>query len=199
MKRIIVFIVCSFLVVGVHAQTAIQVLDKTAAIVGRRGGASAQFRISSAIYGSTSGSLAIKGRQFHARTPQAWVWFNGKTQWTYLKSTNEVNVSTPTQAKQLTMNPMTFINIYKTGFNSSISKSGGDYVIHLVAQNKQRSIQELQITVNSVSYIPSMVKMRQGRGWSTIHISNFKPINQANSTFVFHAKDFPTAEVIDLR
>ncbi len=30
--------------------------------------------------------------------PQAIVWYNGKTQWTYMKKTNEVNVSNPTQA-----------------------------------------------------------------------------------------------------
>lgn len=41
--------------------------------------------------------------------------------------------------------------------------------------------------------------MRQGTTWTTISISNFQSKNQPNSTFIFSAKDFPQAEVIDLR
>jgi hypothetical protein len=68
----------------------------------------------------------------------------------------------------------------------------------MVAQNKGRSIPELYITVNS-SYLPTQIKMRQGSQWSTIKISNFKAKNQSDATFVFNAKDYPSAEMIDLR
>ena len=73
-----------------NATQARKVLDKTASIIGRKGGASANFKISSAKIGSTTGTIAIKGNKFHARTPQAIVWFDGKTQWSYMKSTEEV-------------------------------------------------------------------------------------------------------------
>lgn len=182
-----------------HAQTATQVLDKTASVVGRKGGATANFTLSSSKYGSATGTIAIKGNKFHARTDNAIVWFNGKTQWTYMKSTNEVNISTPTQAQQMSMNPYTFINIYKTGYTATVKTQGNTYQVHLVAQNKQRTIQEMYITINKQTYVPSQVKMRQGSTWSTIKISGFQAKNQANSTFVFNAKDFPQAEIIDLR
>ena len=87
--------------VQANASQARKVLDKTASIVGRKGGASASFKISSAKIGSTQGTIYVKGNKFHARTPQAIVWFNGKTQWTYMKSTDEVNVSTPNEAQQM--------------------------------------------------------------------------------------------------
>lgn len=122
--------------------------DKTAAVIGNKGGASANFKMSSSKYGSASGSIAIKGNKFNARTPQAIVWFNGKTQWTYLKKTNEVNVSTPTQAQQMSMNPYTFINIYKTGYKSTLKTAGSNYVVHLVANNQKRSVAEMYITIN---------------------------------------------------
>ncbi len=185
--------------VGVEAQTARQVLDKTAAVVGRKGGASANFSISSAKYGSTTGSLAIKGNKFFARTPQAMVWFNGKTQWSYMRSTNEVNISTPTQAQQMSMNPYTFINLYKTGYTSKLTTQGNNFVVHLVADNQKRTVQELYITIARATYVPTQVKMRQGKVWSTIKVSNFKAQNQSDRTFTFHAKDFPQAEVVDLR
>ncbi len=199
MKKIFLVLFALMVAVFAHAQTATQVLDKTASIIGRKGGASANFTLSSSKYGSASGTIAIKGNTFHARTDKAIVWFNGKTQWAYMKSTQEVNVSNPTQAQQMSMNPYTFINIYKTGYTSSLKTQGNNYQVHLVAQNQKRTVQEIYLTINKSSYVPSEVKMKQGSTWSTIKISGFQAKKQANSTFVFNAKDFPQAEIIDLR
>lgn len=56
----------------------------------------------------------------------------------------------------------------------------------------------MYITVDK-NYVPKQVKMRQGSTWTTISISNFKASRQSDATFSFNSKDFPTAEVIDLR
>lgn len=189
-------------VVTASAQDAVQarkVLDKTASVVGRSGGASASFKMSSPKIGSTTGTIAIKGNKFHARTPQAIVWFDGKTQWTYMASTDEVNVSTPSEAQQMAMNPYRFINMYKSGYTLSMTTSAQSYVVRLVAQNKKRSIQEMVITINRKTNAPSQVKMREGQTWTTIDITKFQASNQADRLFVFSQKDFPTAEVVDLR
>ena len=199
MKKILALALVAMMSIGAMAQTAKQVLDKTAAVIGNKSGASANFKMSSSKYGSASGSIAIKGNKFNARTPQAIVWFNGKTQWTYLKKTNEVNVSNPTQAQQMSMNPYTFINIYKTGYKSSLKTVGSNYVVHLIANNQKRSVAEMYITINKKTYIPSVVKMRQGNTWSTITVSNFRAKSVSNSTFNFNSKECPGAEVIDLR
>ena len=199
LKRMLLISLCALCSMVTFAQTAQQVLDKTAAIISRKGGACANFSMSSSKYGSASGSIAIKGNKFNARTPQAIVWFDGKTQWSYMKKTNEVNVSKPTQAQQMSMNPYTFINIYKTGYNMSMKTIGKNYEVHLIAHNQKRSIAEMYITINKESYVPSQVKMRQGNNWSTITISNFQAKNIPNSTFVFKSKDFPSAEIVDLR
>ena len=116
-----------------------------------------------------------------------------------MKKTNEVNVSNPTQAQQMSMNPYTFINIYKTGYTSTMKTIGSNYKVRLVAQNKKRTVQELILTIDKKSYIPSQIKMRQGNTWSTITVSNFKAKSISNSTFVFNSKDFPKAEIVDLR
>ncbi len=199
LKRMLLISLCAICSMVTFAQTAQQVLDKTAAIISRKGGASANFSMSSSKYGSANGSIAIKGNKFNARTPQAIVWFDGKTQWSYMKKTNEVNVSKPTQAQQMSMNPYTFINIYKTGYNMSMKTTGNNYEVHLVAHNPKRSIPEMYITISKGSYIPSQVKMRQGNNWSTITISNFQAKSIPNGTFVFNRKDFPSAEIVDLR
>lgn len=198
----VLFLFTCFFTTFSYAQTgnqAKQILDKTAAVLSRKGGASANFQLSNAKMGKVSGTIAIKGNKFHAATPQAIVWFNGKTQWTYLKKTEEVNVTTPTQAQQMMMNPYTFINIYKTGYVMTASTASNSYEVHLKAQNNKRTIQEMYITVDKKTYVPLTVKMRQQKAWTTISISNFKGVNQPASLFVFNSKEFPGAEVVDLR
>ena len=84
-------LVAALLAVGGYAQTAKSVLDKAAATITAPQGVKANFKLS-ATSGSTSGTIAIKGTMFYAHTPKATVWYNGKTQWTLMKKTNEVNI-----------------------------------------------------------------------------------------------------------
>lgn len=175
------------------------ILDKTSKVIGHKSGVSASFTLNNPTTGNVSGTIAVKGGKFNARTPQAIVWFNGKTQWTYMKKNNEVNISTPTQAQQQMMNPYTFINVYKTGYKMSSAKAGASYEVHLVAQNQKRSIQEMYVTVNSKTYVPSRVNMKHNGRWYTVTISNFSAKKLPDSLFTFNSKDYPSAEVIDLR
>lgn len=202
MKKLLFFSLLLFSALCIHAQDAEQAmkeLDKTAAIVGRKGGAQANFTASNSKIGTQSGTIAIKGNMFQARTKKAIVWYNGKTQWSYLKLTNEVNISTPTEAKRMSMNPYTFLSMYKNGYTLGLTKDGNNYVIHMTAQNKKRSVQEVYVTINKHSHIPSQVRMRQGDTWTKIAVSNFRAVNQPDSKFTFNSKDFPKADVIDLR
>ena len=203
MKKVITILLlfCSFVSVA-NAQSASEakkVLDKTAAIVGRSSGASANFSISSGKYATANGKIAIKGKMFHASTDNAIVWFNGKTQWTYMKKNNEVNVSNPSEAKQVAMNPYTFITMYRNGYDLGMTTVGNNYQVHMKAKNEKRNVQEMYIMIDKKTYIPHQVKVLQNNQWATIKISNFKSKNQPNSLFTFNAKDFPSAEVIDLR
>lgn len=188
------------LTVSISAQNAIQarkILDKTASIIGRKGGAVANFSISGK-YGNSSGTIAIKRNKFNAKTPQAIVWYDGKTQWTYMKKNQEVNVSTPTEAQQQSMNPYKFISIYKNGFKLGMKNVSEGWQIHLYATNQKRTIKEMYIVVGK-NYLPKTIRMRQSNGWTTIKVTNFKAKNLADTMFRFNAKDFPNAEVIDLR
>lgn len=174
------------------------ILDRTAAALSAKGGAMANFKATGAKTGTTSGTIKVKANKFQATIPNAIVWYDGTTQWAYMKSTNEVTVSKPSADKRMSMNPYTFITFYKQGYNMSATKKGASYVVHLTAKGK-KAIQEMYITVNASSYVPSTIKVKQNNSWTTITISHFRAVNLPNSTFTFRAKDYPTAEVIDLR
>ena len=181
----------------INAQTAKEVLDKTAATVSNKGGAQASFTISGQSM-NASGTIAIKDKKFHATTAQATIWFDGKTQWTYMKNNEEVNIANPTESQLAAINPYNFIYMYKKGYNYTMEKKGGNFVVHLTASGK-KSIQEMYLTIGQKSYTPSQVRYKTAKGWTTIDIRNFKTANLADGMFRFNSKDFPQAEVIDLR
>ena len=180
------------------AQTAKSVLDKAAQTITVKEGVKANFKMTGS-QGHTSGTIYIKGKKFHATTPVATIWFDGKTQWTYMKNNDEVNISTPTEAQLQAINPYNFINLYKNGYASTLNKSGKDFIVHLTAESKAKKIQELFVTVDKKSYHPTQVKLLQGNKWIIFDITNLKKETIADSQFQFNSKDFPNAEVIDLR
>ena len=169
------------MVLPLSAQTAKQVLDKAAANVSAKSGAKASFSIKGDQF-NTSGTIAIKGRKFQAT----------------MKKNEEVNVANPTDAELATINPYNFIYMYQKGYKYTMEKKNGSFIVHLTASDK-RGIQEMYITVNQKTYIPSQIRMRQQKGWTTINITGFKQSKLSDGMFRFNSKDFPNAEVIDLR
>lgn len=202
MKKLILFLfISSLCAISSFAQNdakAREILNKTANTLTRKGGASAKFTLSGPKV-STSGTIAIKGNKFYAQTKETTVWYNDKTQWTYMKSTDEVNITTPTQAQRQMINPYTFINMYKSGYKLGLTANKQNYVIHMTALNKNKAIKELFITINKSTYAPSNIKMQYQSSWSTITINNFQEKKQADNIFVFNPKKYPSAEIIDLR
>lgn len=202
MKRNIIIILLALVATSITAQTsseARKVLDRAAAVISKKSGASASFSMNNSKTGTINGTIAIKGQKFKATTPQATVWYNGKTQWTYMKNTDEVNVTTPNAARQSSMNPYAFINLYKSGYKLTLSTKGQNHEVHMVAQNKGKEISEAYIYVNKKTNVVSSVRIYRKNQWTTITLSNFKSANLSDAQFQFNAKEFPHAEVIDLR
>lgn len=199
MKKIIFALLLVMVCATSFAQTAKQVLDKTANTVSNPNGISADFRMSGGM-GNISGSIAVKGKKFQATTSIATVWFDGKTMWTYMKKNEEVNITTPNDTQLQKINPYNFINLYKKGYDITMNQSSTAYTVHLTAQaQNSNNIKEMFITVDKKSYHPTQVKMLQGTKWTTFDINNLKAQTLADNMFTFNSKDFPSAEVIDLR
>ena len=199
MKKIGFVITLLLLCTGIQAESAKSILDKAAAVVSNPSGVKAHFQMISKQFGSTNGEIAVKGNKFHATTPDATIWFDGKTQWTYMKGSDEVNVSNPSEAELQAINPYNFINIYKKGFKLSAKTVDNSYEVHLKPTNKTRKIQEMYIIVDKNTYHPTHVKMLRKDKWSVIIISQLTATSLNDAMFQFNAKDFPQAEIIDLR
>ena len=154
MKKILTIIV--LMAVAVITSTAAndsssaakKILDKAAAKFNIKSGTTANFTITGDKI-KQSGTISIKKNMFQASTPSTIVWYNGKTQWTYVKKNDEVNVSTPNAAKQASMNPYTFLTLYKKGYNMELQQTASGKQVHLKAQNQKSSIKEAYILVDA--------------------------------------------------
>ena len=198
MERLRITIVALLIAVASYGQTAKEVLDKASAAVSNKSGITASFTFKGGQM-NDKGSISIKGQKFQINTPDIVIWFDGKTQWSYVRKNDEVNVSHPNESQLQALNPYNFIYMYKKGYSSTLTKKGGNYEVHLTATDKKKSVQEMYIIIHPKTYIPSEIRIKHPKGWNTIEISNVKKANLPDGIFHFNAKDFPTAEVIDLR
>ena len=201
MKRTYLLVLIHFLSVSLSAQKdkqAREILDKTTNALQQAGGIRATFG------GTGNGTLLLKGNQFYLNSGGIQSWFDGKTQWSYLESSEEVNVSNPTPEELQTINPYALLSIYKNGYNykyaGTKSRNGKQgFEVILTPENKQ-DITSITLFV-SQTYQPLYIKVEQNNKSANEIIVTSYQTNQPldNATFKFDKKKFPNAEVIDLR
>lgn len=215
MKKYIFSVLIALLSLPVIAQQqqsqAKAVLDKTAEAFRKAGGVKAEFSVKAVTggvtEGSESGTIELKGEKFVLKTGDVTTWFDGKTQWSYVTKNDEVNVSTPTQEELQQINPYTFLYLYQKGFSYKMGTAKtfrGKAVMEVVltAKDKKQELERITLYVTKNNYEPLFISLRQ-RGQSTVNeitVTDYQTgLKYADSDFVFNRKQYPTAEVIDLR
>lgn len=154
--------------------------------------------------GSQSGKLLLKGEKFQLTTQDVTTWFDGQTQWSYLKQNEEVNISTPTPEELRAINPYAWLSLYKQGFNYRYSgvktregKQGHEIV--LTPQTKQ-DIQSITLLIGS-DYEPIYIGILPTEGqMQEFIVHNYRTqLNLNDNAFRFDKSKYPNAEIIDMR
>ena len=208
MKRKIFTIIAGFaFALCCTAQTATEILDKTAKQLENSGGIEACFKATS-LRGTTertttSGTFYVKEDKIKIISDDANIWFDGKTQWSLYANSDEVNVSNPTEEELQSINPYTFINFYKHGFDHTMSVTTYNgkscYKVRMIPQNPL-SIKEMRIVIDQKTFLPYSIQIQQNNDYFIISIKEIKTHNKwKDSFFRFNEKEFPNVEVIDLR
>lgn len=179
------------------------ILDKTSTTIRNAGDIKAQFSASSST-GSLNGTIYIHKSMIHLQSSNIKCWYDGKTLWTYRKSANEVNVTTPTQAEKQNINPYQFINIYKKGYSYSmketILRGKACYEITLNATSKSNKLSKMVLYIDKHTYYPLKVSMQRNKSNTNIDILQCQTKQKFSaSTFTFKKNEFPGVEIIDLR
>lgn len=201
MNRIYTLFFLLMLTLSLSAQQdtkAKNILDKTVEKYNQSKGISVIFG------GSQSGKLLLKGEKFQLTTQDVTTWFDGQTQWSYLKQNEEVNISTPTPEELRAINPYAWLSLYKQGFNYRYSgvktregKQGHEIV--LTPQTKQ-DIQSITLLIDS-DYEPIYIGILPTEGqMQEFIVHNYRTqLNLNDNAFRFDKSKYPNAEIIDMR
>lgn len=190
-----------------QGQNARKLLDAASAKLLKSGGMQAQFTATNfqglKESGSVSGTIKVQGNKFHVQTPGMTTWFDGKTQWSMMAGSDEVNISTPTAADVQKMNPYHFITLYKKGYSATSRKvSYGGKSCNEVTLNATRAADFSRIVIIlDASGVPLNVRLRDGKGnWLRFRIGSLQTGKRfPASTFIFDKSKHPGVEIIDLR
>lgn len=191
-----------------QAQSGTAALDKVVEKFRHSGDLSAHFTltVTNALnepVDKQTGIIKLAGNKFYWKTPAMTVWYNGQLQWAYVASTQEVNLTEPTADEVAGINPYILINTYKQNFTVKALKSKNSQlrVAELTPKKKGTNIDRVVITVSASSWTPQSFEIYYSdRTRSTIVLSKYAVgQNFPDATFVFDKKQYPNAEVIDLR
>lgn len=213
MSKYIFSILIALLTLPVFVQKQAQaklVLDKTAAAFEKAGGVRADFSVQAfnkgESLGTASGTIKLKGEKFLLKTAETVSWFDGQTQWSYLTASDEVNISTPTKEELQGINPYALLYIYKKGFGYTLGteknfQNKSVYEVILTATDKKQELSRIVLYVTKDTYQPVGIVVEQRDGSrSEITITGYRTgLELDDSVFVFDKKQYPSAEVIDLR
>lgn len=152
--------------------------------------------------GSIAGTATFSGPCFKLDTPALTVWFDGTTQWTLLRASNEVNITEPLPEEIAQTNPFVILSAYSNTFRARrLPDSAGAVSIELTPIDASASeIARAVIFIGSDGWITgAKVTFADGREL-TARASNIVPgAAIPQSQFRFNAADAPGAAVVDLR
>lgn len=198
----------SILCLNIQAQDARKILDATAARIKKSGDIEVRFTATSfngnEEQSRTEGTMLLKGKKMHMDTPEMKTWYDGTTLWSFMPSSGEVNITTPTEKEMSVINPYSFLNAYKKGYKLSVKENhlrGQEtYEVHMLARYAGYMAQEVYLDIRKSDYTPLCVRVKQDGNWNRIAIQDFKGNQKlGNDSFRFDESLFPDAEVIDLR
>ena len=215
MKKYIFSVLIALLSLPVIAQQqqsqAKAVLEKTAEAFKKAGGVRADFTLKAVndgrLEGRENGIIQLKGEKFMLKTSETTTWFDGKTQWSYMVRNDEVNVSNPTQEELQQINPYTFLYMYQKGFSYKLGTmktfhGKAIWVVVLTAKDKAQDLERITLYVTKEGYEPLYILLQQ-RAHPTrnaITVTSYQTGQKyADTLFTFDRKQYPSAEIIDLR
>ena len=176
------------LAMPVVAQTSARdILQRAAETFRRSGGVSASFAIHSP-EGNSTGFIRLKGEKFVLEAGGMTTWF----------------ISEPTDEELQTLNPYAWLSLYDRGYDVKLlpAESAGQYKIEMVARSTEAQVSRVVLWLErsalqpvkfaltlSGSVEPTVITVRDYRTEQTY----------PDALFVFDPREYPTAEVIDLR
>lgn len=153
---------------------------------------------------TTEGTFTLKGNKFFLEMDAMKVWFNGKTQWSYVNQNNEVSITEPSEKELTETNPMAILMNFKSKCFirfSTKNKSDKNYSIEMIpkANNSEFSKIEIQMNKSTGNLFSIRIESKNGNN-SILILSNFqKDIVVTENLFTFNQSKYKNVSINDLR
>lgn len=184
------------------AQTSASTILKNCADKLKAGAFTASFQIPRA-ESALRGDLSVSGRKFAYNTGEVSIIFNGQTQWTVDRESQDISIYNPEPAEVEQINPFAFLTGYSANYNLRLlSNDASRHTAKVELTPKtQGDISKVTVTVNTSAWQPSAFEIFTSDGSSMkVVISNLTlGANIPASRFVLKTSDYPGYEITDLR
>lgn len=154
---------------------------------------------------SLQGNITVRGTKYRLKTGGQEIYNNGKEVSTYIKETNEVNIS-DYEPSESDLNPAKVYSFDKKGFRyvfvEEIKEGGESYeVIEMSPEKKGTQVSKVKIKLNKKDKsVKSWVITDKNGKRQTFKVNKFTPnVNVDDKYFVFDKSKYPGVEVNDLR
>ena len=154
---------------------------------------------------TTQGNITVKGQKYRLKTSGQEIYNNGKEVSTYIKETNEVNIS-DYEPSESDLNPAKVYTFDKKGFRyvfvQEVREGGQTYeVIELSPEKKGTQVAKVKIKLNKKDKsVKSWVITDKNGKRQTFKVNKFTPnVAVDDKYFVFDQSKYPGVEVNDLR
>lgn len=215
MKNLIlsIAVLCSSVVVmAQHDKKAKDILDKVSAQTKQYSSIKAEFvliheNVQEKIKDQRKGALSLKGQKYKLELLGNTVFCDGKTISSYLKESNEVNVSNVEDQEKSIFNPAKMFTLYQSGFKYKLQKERFEkgravYVIDLFPEDVKK-VEYRSVTLlidKDKMQIAQVIYFNKDENKFTIDITKFTPNETIDDAqFSFNKASYPGVEVIDMR
>jgi outer membrane lipoprotein-sorting protein len=155
---------------------------------------------------SKKGSVIMKGTKYRLTIPGMEIFSDGRTNWNFDKSANEVTVKDVDAASGEITPQKLFTNFYDKDFLYKLNgekKEGAKVLqeVELTPTNKNRPYHKVYIWIDKATktFYSARILEKSGNRYSYT-INSFQPKTAvSDATFIFDKKKFPGVEVVDLR
>ncbi|GAB1415882.1 LolA-like putative outer membrane lipoprotein chaperone [Paludibacter sp.] len=150
-----------------------------------------------------TGKIVLRANQFFLESEELKVWFDGKTQWAYIKEANEVNISEPDAMELAQINPVAIISGFKAVSNIHFSKtkSSTNNIIVFTSKSKKADFNTITIQISKTTEDLQSINIEYKNGiTNNISFKNYqKNLNIKPDIFKFDKSKANGALVNDLR
>ncbi|MEI6765885.1 MAG: outer membrane lipoprotein carrier protein LolA [Bacteroidota bacterium] len=152
------------------------------------------------------GTACMKGDKYWLSFAGQTLISDGKTTWTYIKESNEVQINNVNTGDDQSLNPSKLLTAYDKSFTPKFIKeevrTGKTLQILDLTPLKSRSYYKIRVEIDKVQkqIANSIVYDKDGATTYTYSVSKFTTNKAiADTKFTFKTSDYPGVEVVDLR